>query len=88
MLDAIIEGVEDIKNSDKIREIDKRLYELQNDIDYQKAEVEGEIGFEKTCLFVSQEMHKDAKLMSVKEFETAIQILQDRAKENEKRFKK
>ena len=80
-LEGIIQD-KDVK--EKIREIDKDIERLTKVPDFARYEMDNWRNFEKSCLVIGQELHKDGKLMTVTEYETAIEMLQERAEEMKK----
>lgn len=80
-LDSIIDEKD---YSEDIEKISNRLNELKETTDYYTFEIEHDKSFEAACMHISKEMNKDAKKMSVMEFETALKILRDQSKELEK----
>lgn len=82
MLNEIIENT---SKENEIKDIDKELKEREKTTDYGRYEIESDKSFEISCLLIGQEMHKEAKRMSVMEYETALEILHKRQEEWDKR---
>lgn len=79
------EIIEDTSKEKEIKEIDQELQSRERTTDYGRFEVESDKSFETSCLLIGQEMHKDAKSMTVMEYETSLEILRKRQEEWEKR---
>lgn len=79
-LDAIIDEKD---YNDDIKKLYERLEELHQPTNYYEFEIEHDKAFETACLQVGKEMGKDAKKMSVMEFESALEILRKQSKELE-----
>lgn len=84
-LQAIVDG---IKETRRHKQIVKKITEKEKSTDYTEWEVGYERQFEKNCAIITEQMHKDAKGMTVMEYYTAMNILADRVKEQEKRDRK
>lgn len=84
-LNAIIEGCEETEKHKKIK---KKIAEAEKVTDYEEWEIDYERQFEKNCAVITEQLHKDAKTMSVMEYFTSISILSDRVKEQEKNSRK
>lgn len=80
-LDGIIE---DKDVSEKIESLSKRIRSLSEPTDYSDYEVESDKAREKSYLGIQETLHRDAKGMTILEYETACEMLRDRAKEYEK----
>lgn len=76
-LDQLIDGKSRKK---EIEKIERRLRELVGVTDYAAYERESDVGFEQGCLSITEQLHKDAKLMTVMEYEAAIKLLTERSK--------
>lgn len=79
------EIIEDTSKEKEIKEIDQELQSRERTTDYGRFEVESDKSFETSCLLIGQEIHKDAKSMTVMEYETSLEILRKRQEEWEKR---
>lgn len=84
-LDGIIE---DKDVSDAVEKLAKRIRDLSEPTDYSMYEVESDKAREKSYLGIQETLHRDAKGMTVLEYETACEMLRERAKEYEKKTKK
>lgn len=80
--DVITDG-KDYK--EKLDKLENQLQEFRKDIDYRKYDIDSDKSFEAGCLVIGKEFGKDAKTMSVMEFESAVKILNDRAREQKER---
>jgi hypothetical protein len=67
------------EDDDEIHNIIKKINELNKAYDLEEVEVEMKLSFEKSCAVVTSEMHKDAKTMTVMEFESALAILKEKS---------
>lgn len=83
-LDGIIEE-RDVK--EKVDKIAKRIRDLNEVVNYQEYEIESEKAREKSYLGIQETLHIDAKGMTVLEYETACEMLRERAKEYENKTK-
>ena len=84
-MNNIIDGTND---DTEIKNIDAELSRRAKTPDYSRYEVDSNKGVETTCLLLQQEMHKDGKTMTVREYEVALEILRKRNEEWEKRKKR
>lgn len=85
-LQAIIDGIDGI--TERRRSVRKRMIELEKVKDFSEWEVDYERQFERNCIVITEQLHKDAKSMNVIEYHTCMSILDDRVKEQEKRQRK
>lgn len=81
----VLEGVDTDR---QVKAIDAKIEALRKTYDYAAEEVKSDIGFEKSCMFINESMHKDAKTMTLMEYETALKILRERSEEMERRTNK
>ena len=89
ILMAQLEGIiEDKDNGDVVGRLAKRIRDLSEATDYSTYEVESEKAREKSYLGIQETLHRDAKSMTILEYETACEMLRDRAKEYERKTKK
>lgn len=84
-LDGMIEG-RDV--SGEVRRIEARMRKIRKEIDYTQFEKDNDVLFEQGCLSITEQLGKDAKSMTVMEYEAALKLLNERAKEIEKIRKK
>lgn len=68
----------------KLKGIDERVRQLQEHHRARKLEIASDAGFEKICLSITENMHKDAKRMNVMEYYAALDILHQRSEDFEK----
>ena len=80
--------IDEVGETGRHRQVKRKIAELEKATDYTEWEVEYERQFEKNCAIITEQMHKDAKGMTVMEYYTAMNILADRVKEQEKRDRK
>ena len=83
--DQIVNGDD---RKEQLNQIAKQIRRLTKSVDVENFETESDNSFEQSCLTITENMHKDAKLMTAVEFETAVHMLQKRAEEQKKRFNK
>jgi|SRR5574344_579880 hypothetical protein len=81
VLDNLCDGTDISK---QLKEIDDKINDLQEVILYQQYEIENDKGFEACCLALTETMHKDAKNMTLMEYETAVDVLKTRHEDYEK----
>lgn len=84
-LDQIARGAD---NKAEIKKANKRILDLNIVKVYSDFERENEVSFEQGCLSITEQLHKDAKSMTVIEYHAAMKMLGERAKEMEKMRKK
>lgn len=85
MREAILE---DKDNRELIRRLGEKAIMAGGSVEAAKAEKDSDVAFERSCLYINEAMNKDAKTMTVMEYETAIKILRERSEEYEKLKKK
>lgn len=78
------EVIDGCTREEEIRKCERRVRDLQSATLYETYERESDVAFEQGCLGISEQMHKDAKKMSVKEYYAAMRTLTERSKELEK----
>jgi hypothetical protein len=82
------EIIDDISNQEQLSDVDRELRSRERTVDYSRYEIDSDKSFETSCLLIGQEMHKDAKTMTVMEYETSLEILRKRQEDWEKRKKR
>lgn len=81
------EIIDNADNREKINKLENQLLEHKKAVDYRKYEIDADRSFEASCLVIGKEFGKDAKKMTVFEYESASKMLRDREKEMKKHRK-
>lgn len=84
-LDGIIN---DKDAKEKLKSIEAELSKVGKIRDYARLEIDSDTGYVKSCLCINENMHTDARTMTVLEFETAMRTLKERNDELQKNIDK
>ena len=68
----------------QLKKIDERLKALHECHRMAQMEITNDTGFEKICLAITENMHKDAKKMNLMEYYAALDMLHQRQEDFER----